>query len=125
MLKSALVLGSILASVLLSACVTSQERTDQEEAAARIVATNCITRVSIGSYNRPDKKIDLSGVYIAGMSKGENDWVQIYAIMNEVDDNIYYNTNSKKVVCGAKTWSDLGLVFHVAPGKVNLSGEKR
>ena len=118
--RSALLLACLLAIVLISACETTQERTGQEAAAARIVASNCVTVVTVGSYQRPGKKIDLSGTYISSLENGENDWIRIFAIMRGIDDNIYYNTKSKKVVCGYETWSKLGLVFHVAPGKVNF-----
>ena len=121
MRKPPISFACVLAGALVSACATTQERSAQEENAARIVASNCVTTQTVGSYKRPNQKIDTSSVYVASITKGEKDWVRINAVIRGISGNIYYDLSSRKVVCGSENWENLGLVFHVAPGKVDLS----
>ncbi len=116
-----ILIACVLAGSLWAPYVAAKERGAQEERAAEIVASNCVTTViEGGTYEKKRKEIDTSGVSISSLTKGEGGWVSISAALGGFIDNIYYNLNSGETVCGFRSWRSLGRKFHKAPGNVDF-----
>ncbi len=115
-----ILLACVLAGFLWAPAVTAQERGAQEERAAYIVASNCVTTRGQSSYTAQTQKIDTTKVHIYGLMNGEGGWVLIDARIRRVRDVIYYNLNSGETVCGFRNWKTLGRKFHKAPGNVDF-----
>ena len=115
-----ILIACVLAGFLWAPYVTAQERGVQEERAAYIVASNCVTVVGQNPTVAQKRKIDATKVHIYGLMNGEGGWVLIDAQLRAVRDVIYYNLNSGETVCGFRNWKELGRKFHKEPGNVDF-----
>ena len=86
-----ILIACVLAGSLWAPYVAAKERGVQEERAAQIVASNCITTRTGSGYVTKTGDIDTDNVYIFGLTNGEEGWVLIDAAVRGVRDFIFRN----------------------------------
>lgn len=111
------VLAFSVTGLLLAACATSSDEISAEDVewAKEIIAGHCVLAASdgAGSVSHTDS---VGSMAIHEIVDGAEHWTRIEMSSKGVRGNVYYNTLSKRTVCGSQAWKDLGYRFEPIGG---------